>query len=305
MHVHHAGEQTSHGQVSSSLLATALVATLALVAAEFIGSYLGRSIALASDAVHNLSDIPTIVISWLAVRWSGRPADARRTFGYGRAGILAAFTNAILLIIVALGLFWEASARLLHPVPVAEDWMIALSVVALAVNGFITLSLTRHRHDLNLRSLLIHNLGDALSNVAILVGALVIRFSGAFWLDPVLGLAIGALVLWSSISILRESGHILLEGLPRHMLLREVASAILKVPGVQEVHDVHIWTLGTNDYAMSCHARIPDMHMEDSEKILRHIQERLAENFHIHHVTIQFERAGLPTTVFYVSSSLP
>ncbi len=304
MHVHQAGEGATHGRPSSTLLAGALAATLALVAAEFAGGYLGRSIALTSDAVHNLSDVPTIVISWLALRWSARPVDAQRTFGYGRAGILAAFTNAILLVMVAFALFWESFQRLLHPVPVQEQWMIGLSLAALAVNGGITLSLARHRRDLNFRALLVHNLGDALSNVAILGGALAIRFSQMLWLDPALGIAIGGLVLWSTIGILRESGHILLEGLPRQMHLHEVAAAILAVSGVQEVHDVHIWTLGPDDHSLSCHVRIPDMHMEDSEKILRNIRERLAQDFRIRHVTIQFERAGPSATSFYASFPL-
>jgi len=305
MHVHHAGEGLSHGRPASTLLAGALAATLALVAAELAGGYLGHSIALTSDAVHNLSDVPTIVISWLALRWSARPADAQRTFGYGRAGILAAFTNAILLVLVAGALFWEGFQRFFHPVPVQEQWMIGLSLAALVVNGGITLALARHRRDLNFRALLVHNLGDALSNVAILAGALVIRFSQAFWVDPVLGVAIGGLVLWSTIGILRESGHILLEGLPRQMRLHEVAAAILGVSGVQEVHDVHIWTLGADNHALSCHVRIPDMHMEDSERILKNIQERLAREFRIHHVTIQFERAGPPETAFYMPAPIP
>jgi cobalt-zinc-cadmium efflux system protein len=183
--------------------------------------------------------------------------------------------------------------------------MIGLSLVALAVNGGITLSLIRHKRDLNFRALLLHNLGDALSNIAILVGALVIRFSGMFWLDSALGIAIAALVLWSSVGILRESGHILLEGLPRQMRLQDVAKSILSVAGVQEVHDVHIWTLGVEDHALSCHVRIPDMHMEESERILRNIQQRLAHDFKIHHVTIQFERAGLPAAALYTPASLP
>ena len=302
MHVHtqHAGHDHSRSRPVSALLAGALGATLLLVTAEFVGSYLGHSIALASDAVHNLSDVPSIVISWLALRWSVRPADAQRTYGYGRAGILAAFTNAILLLVVACGLFWNAGGRLLHPVPVHANWMIGLSLAALAVNGGITLSLLRHRRDLNLRALLLHNLGDALSNIAILAGALAIQFRAMLWLDPALGIAIAALIVWSSVGILRESGHILLEGLPRQMRLQDVAKSILSVAGVQEVHDVHIWTLGAEDHALSCHIRVPDMHMEESERILRNIQQRLADDFKIHHVTIQFERAGLPATAFYV-----
>lgn len=300
MHVHKAGESHAHGQPATAFLSVALVATLCLVIAEFTGGYLGRSVALTSDAVHNLSDIPTILISWLAARWSARPADAEKTFGYRRAGILAAFTNAILLVVVALGLFWESFQRFLHPVAVQESWMIALSVLALAINGGITLGLVRGRGDLNIRTLLVHNLGDALSNIAILIGALVIRWTSAFWLDPALGAVIGALVLWSSFGILRESGHILLEGLPRQMRLPEVATAMLQVPGVQEVHDMHIWTLGSDQHALSCHVRICDMHMEDSEKILAAVRECVSKKFGIQHATVQFERAGLPEEGYYM-----
>jgi cobalt-zinc-cadmium efflux system protein len=284
----------SHAPHSAGVLQWATLATLALVATEFVGGYLGHSIALASDAVHNLSDIPTLIISWLALRWSERPADSEKTYGYHRASILAAFANAILLTLVAAFLFYEAYERLRHPVMVHENVMIWIALVALAVNGGITLALVRARRDLNLRSILLHNLGDALSNIGILAGALAIRATGADWLDPALGAAIGVLVLWSSYGILKESSHILLEGLPREMLLEDVAGAILTVESVQEVHDIHIWTLGTDLHAISCHIRIPDMHMDESEKILARIRERLAKQFHITHTTIQFERAGLP-----------
>ena len=300
MHVHHRGDDHAHGNLARGFLSGALVATLALVAAEFLGGYFGHSVALMSDAVHNLSDVPTILISWIAAHWAERPADAERTFGYRRAGILAAFTNSILLLIVALALFWEAFERFRHPVMVHEQWMIGLSLFALAINGSISLGLVRGRRDLNLRALLVHNFGDALSNLAILAGALAIRWSGALWLDPALGLAIAAFVFWSTIGILRESAHILLEGLPRQMRLPEVAGAILEIPGVQEVHDIHIWTLGAGDHALSCHVRIPDMHMEESEKILAEVRARLANTFGIHHATVQFERAGLPDTGFYM-----
>src|SRR5579883_1897485 len=227
MHVHHGGDGHSHEKRAGGFLTVALLATLGLVVAEFLGGYFAHSVALLSDAVHNLSDIPTIVISWIAVHWSERPADAERTFGYRRAGILAAFTNSILLLLVALALFWEAAERFRHPVAVHTDWMIGLSILALGINGGITLGLVRGRRDLNLRALLVHNLGDALSNVGILAGALVIRFTGALWLDPALGVVIAGFVLWSSLAILHESGHILLEGLPREMHLPEVARAIL------------------------------------------------------------------------------
>ncbi len=297
MHAH--AHNPKHAPPGTGVLKWAMVATIGLVAAELVGGYLGHSIALVSDAVHNLSDVPTLVISWFALLWAERPATPEKTYGYHRTGILAAFANAVLLILVAAYLFHEAYQRLRHPVAVHENVMIWISLLALVVNGGITLALVRGRHDLNLRSVLLHNFGDALSNLGILAGALTIRATGALWLDPAIGAGIGGLVLWSSYGILRESSHILLEGLPRHMLLEDVARTILRVPGVQEVHDIHIWTIGTDLHALSCHVRIPDMHMEESEKILAGIHKRLAEEFHITHTTIQFERAGLPRDARY------
>jgi cobalt-zinc-cadmium efflux system protein len=300
MHVHHRGDAHPDHNLARGFLSVALVATLALVAAEFLGGYIGHSIALVSDAVHNLSDVPAILISWITAHWAERPADAQRTFGYGRAGILGAFTNSILLLLVAVVLFWESFNRFRHPVVVHEQWMIGLALFALAINGGITLGLVRARRDLNMRVLLVHNFGDALSNIGILAGALIISRSGALWLDPALGLVIAAFVFWSSIGILRESTHILLEGLPRQMRLPEVARAILEIPGVQEVHDIHIWTLGGEQHALSCHVRIPDMHMEESDKILAEVRARLANTFGVHHTTVQFERAGLPESGYYM-----
>ena len=300
MHVHHSGDCHPGKNIARGFLSIALLATLVLVAAEFLGGYFGHSIALVSDAVHNLSDVPAILISLIAARWAERPADAERTFGYRRAGVLAAFTNSILLLLVALALFWEAFERFRHPIAVHEQWMIRLSLFALVINGGITLGLVRGRTDLNLRALLVHNFGDALSNIGILAGALAIRWSGAQWLDPALGLVIAGFVLWSTVGILCDSTHILLEGLPRDMQLPKVARVILEVSGVQEVHDIHIWTLGAGHHALSCHLRIPDMHMEDSEKILAEVCTRLSTTFGIHHTTVQFERAGLPESGYYM-----
>jgi cobalt-zinc-cadmium efflux system protein len=292
----HAHEHFHIGQGSTGnwkgIMFWSVTATFALVVAELVGGTLARSMALISDGIHNLSDIPTLFISWFALRLAEKPPDAEKTYGYHRAGILAAFANALLLAGVAVFLLYEGVERLLAPVPVAGAVMLWISAGALVVNGGITLAVVRGRKDLNLRTVLVHNAGDALSNVAILAGAWAIERTGAFWLDAILGILIGALVLWSSIGILRESSHILLEGLPRHVALADVARAMLSVSGVQEVHDIHIWTLGTELFAISCHIRIPDMNLESSEKILQEIRALLAERFHITHATIQFERAG-------------
>jgi cobalt-zinc-cadmium efflux system protein len=301
-HVHHPHTHQGHDHppLRPSVLGWAMVATLGLVVAEIFGGVLGRSVALLNDAVHNLSDVPALGISWLAMRWAERPADSEKTYGYHRAGILAAFTNALLLVLLSVWLGYEAFERFRSPVHVVESWMIWTSLAALAVNGGITLALVRGRKDLNLRSILIHNFGDALSNIAIIAGALAIRMTGALWIDPLLGIAIGLLVLWSSIGILRESSHILLEGRPREMRVEEVARAILTVSGVQEVHDVHIWSLGGGHNALSLHARVPDMHMDQCERLLRAIQEKAAKEFKIDHTTVQLERAGLPARSGYV-----
>lgn len=301
-HEHGHGRTDSHGHDGAhdlgrnmtGLLGIAVTVTFALVGVELIAGYLGHSIALVSDAVHNLTDIPTLIISWIGMRMALKPPTTEKTYGYHRAGILAAFVNAMLLELVALFLLYESVWRLRNPVEVRTSLMLWVSVLALVINGGITISVHRGRRDLNVRAVWLHNLGDALSNVAIFVGALLIRWTGAHWVDPVVGMGIGAMVLWSATGILKESGHILLEGLPREIRLEDVAGAMLCVPGVQEVHDIHIWTLGTDMVALSCHVRIPDMHMEDSEKILCRIRQALQHEFRIAHTTIQFERAGLP-----------
>jgi cobalt-zinc-cadmium efflux system protein len=297
-HSHAHSHDHLHGVTNSKRMAMVLglsvVVTLALVAVEFAAGYFGHTIALISDAVHNLTDVPTIFISWVAMRWAERPPTREHTYGYHRAGILAAFMNAFFLSVVAAGILYEAIIRLRQPVAVNAVVMLWVALIALLVNGGITLALTSGRRDLNVRSILVHSLGDALSNVGIIIGAIAIRWFGVTWIDPLIAAVIGALVLWSGWGILRETSHILLEGLPRGMRLEDVARSVLAVSGVHEVHDIHIWTLGTDLNALSCHIQIPDMHMEDSEKILLEIKAKLKQDFGISHTTIQFERAGLP-----------
>jgi cobalt-zinc-cadmium efflux system protein len=294
-HAHsHGHTGHAHPMPGSGVMAGAVAASLLLVAVELTGGVMGHSIALISDAVHNLTDVPSLAIAWIAMRVAERPANDEKTFGYHRVGTLAAFINAIILVLISGFLFYEAWERFRNPQPVHVGIMMVISVVALVINSGITLAVVRGRHDLNVRAIFIHNLGDALSNIAILGGALIIRATAAEWLDPLLGAAIGAMVLWSSIGILREASHILLEGLPRGMELETVAKAILAASGAQEVHDIHIWTLGTDLYALSCHLSIPDMHLEQCEMLLQKVRAKLADDYKISHTTIQFERAGLP-----------
>jgi len=267
----------------------ALVVTLALVATEFVVGTLAHSLALVSDGWHNLTDVPSLILSWIALYFERRPPDERKTFGYQRAGVLVAFVNALLLVAVALYLFYDAYQRFLHPEPVAAGPMLWVGVFALLVNGGISWGLIGERGDLNLRAVFIHNLGDALSNVAIIAGAWLIRVTGYTAIDPALGFLIAGLVLWSAVGIVSDSTNILLESLPKGMTLERVANAMLGVPGVKEVHDVHIWSLGSHSHALSCHVLILDMATSESEQIARQLREVLAQEFGIRHTTIQCE----------------
>ncbi|MFQ5816815.1 MAG: cation diffusion facilitator family transporter [Terriglobia bacterium] len=284
MHVHAEASPRLAGALKWSL-----AATLVLVAVEFAAGTYAHSLALISDAVHNLSDIPAMVLALLAVWLARKPVDRKRTYGYHRAGILAAFVNTLALVAIAGYIVWEAYSRLQAPEPVRANVMLVVAVVALVVNSGIALALVRGRRDLNIRALLVHNAGDAASNLGILVGAFLITRTGWYALDPLISFGIAALVLWSAGGILRETSNILLEGLPKGMKLEDVVAALVAIPGVEEIHDVHIWSLGSNFHALSCHVRVADMQMREAGKLLAHINQVLAQHFQITHTTIQFE----------------
>jgi cobalt-zinc-cadmium efflux system protein len=272
----------------------ALVATLALVATEFVAGSMSHSLALVSDGWHNLTDVPSLILSWIALYFERLPPDHQKTFGYQRAGVLVAFVNALMLMAVALYLCYEGYQRIMHPEPVASGAMLVVGCIALVVNGGISWGLLGERGDLNLRAVFIHNLGDALSNVAIIAGAWIIRLTGRSIIDPALGFLIAALILWSAVGIITDSVNILMESLPKGMTLESVAAAMLRVEGVREVHDVHIWSLGSNSQALSCHIHVLDMPTSECEHIAHEVREVLAHEFGIHHTTIQFEHTHPP-----------
>jgi len=217
-----------------------------------------------------------------------RPADDVKTYGYHRAGVLAAFVNALTLVILSLFLFWEAAERLLHPAPVQSSIMMFVSAFALLLNSGIMLGLHRDKNDLNVRAAFIHMLGDALSSVAIIAGAILIRWTGWLQVDPILSILIGVLIIWTAWDIIKESLNVLLEGLPSGLELRHVTDAMRGVEGVMDVHDLHIWSLSSSAHALSCHVLIDDMPPSSSEAILKRINTVLCR-FHIHHSTVQFE----------------
>jgi cobalt-zinc-cadmium efflux system protein len=267
-----------------SVAATSLYVLLTLVA-----GIRAHSLALLSEAGHNVTDLLALLLSWVAVFIQMRPPNATKTFGYHRAGVLAAFLNALTLVLVALYIFYEAFERFYRPVQVQPRLMIWVAAIGVMMNGAIAWFLVHASSDVNIRSAFIHQLGDTLSTAAVIVGGWIILLTGRAWIDPVLSIGIGILILWSSWGIIRETLNILLEGIPRGMSVETITASIRAVEGVNDVHDVHVWSIGSDTHALSCHISIEDIPPSESETILRTVKELLAARFHIHHTTIQFE----------------
>ncbi len=285
MHAHVHGAHGNTGRV----LRVSLLVTLAYIVLLVVAGIRAHSLALLSEAGHNVSDLLALVLSLIAVYLEQRPPSMTKTFGYRRAGVLAAFINALTLVAVAFYIFYEAARRLITPVEVHADLMVAVAAAGVVMNGVIAVLLYRGRSDLNIRSAFVHELGDTLSTAAVIVGGWVILGTGQNWIDPALSFGIGAMILWSSFGIIRETLNILLEGTPRGMALAKVEDEIRAIPGVNDVHDLHVWSLGSEQHALSCHISIADIPPSASEAILRQVQQVLATKFHIHHTTIQFE----------------
>ncbi|HVP53421.1 MAG TPA: cation diffusion facilitator family transporter [Candidatus Eisenbacteria bacterium] len=288
MHVH---ASASDDTPTSRVLRISLLVTLAYIVLLVVAGIRAHSLALLSEAGHNLSDFFALLLSWGAVYLSGRSPDARKTFGYSRAGVLVAFVNGLTLVLISFYIWYEAFHRLLKPVDVHPGLMIWVAAAGVVMNGGIALLLMRGHRDINLRSALLHEIGDTLSTAAVIVGGIAIAVTGRRWIDPALSVGIGVMILWSSIGIIRESLNILLEGIPSGMELERIETAIRAIPGVNDVHDLHVWSIGSDTHSMSCHVSIDDMRASESESLLRQIRDELASRFHIHHTTIQFEYA--------------
>ncbi len=284
MHVH--GANTAAVQ---RVLRLSLIATIAYVVLTLLAGLRAHSLALVSEAGHNASDALAIVLSFVAVWFQTRPATDQKTFGYQRAGVLAAFLNALTLIVIAGWIAFEAVHRISHPTPVQPRIMMFVAAAGVLMNGLIAAMLWRVSHDVNIRSVFIHMLGDTLSTAAVIVGGLVILLTGRTWIDPALSLAIAALILWSSIAIVRETLNILLEGTPRGISLVEIRTTLAAIEGVEDVHDLHVWSLGSNTHALASHVIIADIPPSESNLILDRIKLVLRDQFRIHHTTLQFE----------------
>jgi cobalt-zinc-cadmium efflux system protein len=286
VHVHGAGGP-------KRVLKISLGVTLAYIVLLVVAGIRAHSLALLSEAGHNLSDFLALLLSLVAVYLQSRPANSSKTYGYHRAGVLAALVNAVSLVAVSFFIFYEAFRRLQHPEQVRASVMMWVAGAGVAMNGVIALLLYRTSrgsgNDVNIRSALLHEVGDTLSTAAVIAGAWAILITHDYWIDSVLSIAIGVLILWSGFGIVRETLNILLEGTPRGVRLELVEIAIRSIEGVNDVHDLHCWSIGSETRALSCHIAIADIPPSVSERILRDVKDRLHHDFQIDHTTIQFE----------------
>jgi cobalt-zinc-cadmium efflux system protein len=285
MHMHNHGT----GERTSKVLRVSLVVTLAYIVLLVVAGIRAHSLALLSEAGHNLSDFVALLLSLVAVYLESRPPSATKTYGWHRAGVLAALVNAGSLVVVSFLIFYEAFRRLQNPEHVQAGLMIWVAAAGVVMNGVIALLLYRSGRDVNIRSALLHEIGDTVSTAAVIVGGWVILATGQYWIDSALSFGIGALILWSGFGICRETLNILLEGTPRGIRLDRVEAAMRAVEGVNDVHDLHVWNIGSETRALSCHISIEDIPPSVSERILRDVKQRLHEEFRIDHTTIQFE----------------
>src|SRR5215813_1605857 len=279
-----------HGSSNPSrVLSISALVTLAYILLLVVAGIRAHSLALLSEAGHNLSDFLALLLSLVAVYFQSRPPNSTKTFGYHRAGVVAALINALSLVVLSFFIFYEAIKRLRTPENVHAGTMMIVAAAGVVMNGVIALMLYKSSHDVNLRSVLLHEIGDTVSTAAVIVGGWAIMATGQWWIDSALSLAIGAVILWSAFGIIRETLNILLEGTPRGMDLEKIRVAICGIDGVNDVHDLHVWSIGSESHALSCHISIADIPPSVSERILRDVKDRLLHDFRISHTTIQFE----------------
>ncbi len=286
MHLHVHG-----GNGPKLVLKISLGVTLAYIVLLVVAGIRAHSLALLSEAGHNLSDFLALLLSLVAVYLQSRPASATKTYGYHRAGVLAALVNAVSLVAVAFFIFYEAFRRLQRPEHVQASVMMWVAAAGVVMNGAIAFLLYRSGGDVNIRSALLHEVGDTLSTAAVIGGGWAILATGNYWIDPALSVGIGVLILWSGFGIVRETLNILLEGTPRGLKIELVETAIRAIEGVNDVHDLHVWSIGSETRALSCHISIADIPPSVSERILRDVKDCLSHDFRINHTTIQFEHA--------------
>jgi len=278
-----------HVNQRGATLRTALALTVVILVIELVGGLLSHSLALLSDAGHVLTDVFALGLAWFAVEQSKRPADQRRTFGYQRVSILAALLNSVTLIVIVIAIAYEAVRRLAAPQPVHGQIVIVAALAGIAINVFVILALRGDSHSLNLRAAVLHVTGDMAASAGVVVAGLVILLTGWLYIDPLLSLAIAALIAYGALGIVRETVNLLLEGTPPEIDLAAVKAEIESSHLVTGVHDLHVWALSSDEMALSCHVVIGDCPLADAEHVVRGLEGRLCDRFAIGHTTIQVE----------------
>jgi cobalt-zinc-cadmium efflux system protein len=271
-------------------LSWSLGITLAFVIFEAAAGYFANSLALLTDAAHNLTDVIALGLSWFAIRITTQPANAQKTYGYHRAGILVALLNSTTLILISLGIFYEAYQRFISPQEVQSGILIVVGLIAVVIN--LVTALLVHRgseSDLNLRSAFVHLMGDVLSTIGAVVAGVIIYFTGANWLDPFVSVLIGILILYNAWGILRDAIDILLESTPRDVDMKKMVGEITQLDGVLGVHDLHVWSLTQNLRTMSAHILTEDISVSAGAEIQNRINDLVYHRYNIAHATLQLE----------------
>ena len=289
-HDHSLGASAS---VSQRTMSAAVAVTVAFVGVEAVAGWVGGSLALFSDAGHNLADAAALGLSWYALWIARRPSSASMTFGYHRVAVVAALVNGLSLVGIAVWIGWEAIGRLRSPEPVDSGLMIAVAVMAIIVNVIIGIQMHEgSRHDLNVRSAYLHMMGDALSALGVVIAGIVVAVTGNSIADPVVSLVIAAFIVWSSYGVCRDSATVLLEGTPPGTDMPALIASIRGVSGVLDVHDLHVWMVGPGVVACSCHVLVAEQSIRQGQRVVRSVVEALDHRFHITHTTVQVEVEG-------------
>jgi cobalt-zinc-cadmium efflux system protein len=289
----------------------AIFLTAFVLVAEVAGGLWTNSLALLSDAAHVLMDVVALGLSYVALRMAAQEPSDRHSYGLHRAEVLAAVINGGTLFVIAAGIFWEAGLRLWHPEPVKSVEMLGIAAAGLALNLVVLLVLRGHDHghdhapegDLNVRSAWLHVLGDTLSSVGVIVAGLVIWRTGWTVLDPLMSIGIGGVLFFGSGRLLKSGIHILMEGVPEGLHLSEVGQAMAAVPGVREIHDLHVWSLCPGSIALSAHVTVDESAWAEATAVQAGLKTVLREQFHIDHTTIQLECRQCPQGVVACVSS--
>lgn len=284
-HVH---PQAHDGSLLRLLLSIGL--NLLISVAEIVGGLVAGSLALLSDAVHNLNDTASLIVSYVARRLIRRQPNARKTFGYRRAEIVGAFINLVTLVVIAIFLVKEAIDRLLAPQPIDAPVMLTIATIGLLANLLTAVLLHQDaRTSLNIRSAFLHIVSDAVSSVAVILGGIAILLWGTYWIDPVVTIGIALYIALLSLKLLRQTTHILMEGTPDNLDPRHIAADLQQVALVQDVHHVHIWQLDEQHLAFEAHVVIEEAALPRMEQIKQTLKRRLREHYGIDHVTLEFE----------------